>query len=389
MEHKQKPLNILVVSFDWRNIFENNFKELKEKLERDRIWPDFNNIFIISWSTRTYYKTSGNIKTFHLRTFFTKFRLAYDFLSIFLVPVILLRKKFKPDVMVVRDFPVVFAGLFAKLIWGTKILFFLGSMPTELAKTRKLGYLRAAYQRLAEITAKPLIDVFVANGTATREYLVKMGVKREEIKIMVEDVISRDKKIIDNSKKGEIRNLYKIEENKKIILSVGRLEQEKGFEALIESFGQLNRDDLVLIIVGEGALKSNLIEKTKSLGIADKVIFAGFVYREGIWDYYNDADVFILLSNSEGNPTVFREAMYMGVPVIGSKIEAIREFVGEDESRGFLWSKEDGIDDLERKIDFCLDPIRRLEMVNGAKAYINKNVDCDYHINDFVCCSIR
>lgn len=385
MEHDLRPINILTLNYDWRNIFENNFKELKEKLNRDRLAPEFNRLFIISWSTKNYHKKTNGVETVHLKTFAGGWRFLYDLMSVFVAPVILWRKKFKPDVFVVRDFPMVPAGIFTKLFWRTKIVFFLGSMPADLAQTRKLSFLRWSHQRLSEIMARPLIDVFIANGTATKEYLIKMGVPGHDIKIMVEDVIKRDQKIITASKKGAIRKLYNIADDKKIILSVGRLEKEKGFDDLLTAFNSLARRDLVLIIAGDGVLKNELIAQVKNFRLENRVIFAGFVYREKIWDYYNDADAFMLLSRSEGNPTVFREAMYMGVPVIGSKIEAIREFVEESGSRGFMWSKEDGTGKFNEIINKCVDRPRDIvEMIERARRYIEENISGEFNINDFL-----
>lgn len=52
----EKKLNILMIGFDWRNIFEHDYNQLIEKLERDCLNPEFNNFFIFDWSTKTYYK---------------------------------------------------------------------------------------------------------------------------------------------------------------------------------------------------------------------------------------------------------------------------------------------------------------------------------------------
>lgn len=382
---QKKPLNILIVSYDWRNIFENNFGELIEKLERDRMAPAFNKLFLIAWSSRSYHKKNGNIETAHLKTLPFKFRLIYDLLSVFIVPFILFRTKLRPDIMVVRDFLMVPAGLLAKLFFKTKIVFFLGTMPADLAKTRKFAFFRLFYQRLGEISAKPFIDVFIANGTTTRDYLVQMGVPFSEIKIMIEDVIKRDQDIIGASIKGRMRQLYKIPADKKILLSVGRLEKEKNFEGLLNAISKIKLRNFILIIVGGGTLKDDLEIQAKKLGLEGRIIFSGPVYRDRIWDYYNDADAFILLSRSEGSPTVFREAMYMGVPVIGSKIAPIKEFVGEVGLRGFVWDKIDGADKLETILSSCFAKSGEIVgTIARARAYIDENIAGNLIINDFI-----
>lgn len=75
----------------------------------------------------------------------------------------------------------------------------------------------------------------------------------------------------------------------------------------------------------------------------------------------------------------------MGVPVIGSKIEAIREFVEENGSRGFMWSKEDGTEKFNEIINKCVDRPRDIvEMIERARRYIEENISGEFNINDFL-----
>lgn len=380
-----RPLKILIISFDWRNIFENNFDELMQKMNRDRLMPGFNKIFIISWSTRTYYKEKKNIKTFHLNGFLGKFRIFYDFFLIFLAPLILKKKNFKPDFIVIRDFPLIFSAISIKIFFKSKITFFLGSLPTDLARKRKFGSLRWLYQYFSEFFAKHAIDYFIANGEATKKYFVKMGVNSGKIKIMTEDVIMRDKNFISTSLKGRVRKQYNIGDDKKILLSVGRLEEEKGFERLLDAFQAIKKNDLILIIAGQGVLMEKLAEKVKNLGLESKVIFSGFVSREDIWNYYQDADIFILLSRSEGLGLVFWEAMHMNIPVIGSKVGGIVDTIGENKERGFFWEKKDGLSKLNEIINKCIDnSFEVMQKKEKAFIYISEKINDNRIINDFI-----
>jgi glycosyltransferase involved in cell wall biosynthesis len=380
----KESLNILSFSYDWRNIFENNFGELVQKMERDRLATKKNNIFYISWSNRTYYQKNDNISTVHLYSPFRHFRALLDFLLIFIAPIILWKKKFKPDVICVREFPFIFPSILIKLFFNVPIAFFIGNIPGTLIKTRKNSGIRLFYQHLAEKIGKKYIDYYIANGEATKKYLVDLGIEAREIKIMTENIIMRDREYILTSQKGKARVKYNIASDKKILLSVGRLEKEKGYERLLLAFSSLKRDDLILIIAGEGVLEVKLKELVKRLNIERKVIFAGLVSREEIWNYYQDADLFVLLSYSEGNPTVFREAMYMNVPVVGSKIDGIIEFIGQHKERGWLWSEEGGVDKFNKIINECLDKNYNIDVIKRAKEYIDRNVASDYIFNDFL-----
>jgi glycosyltransferase involved in cell wall biosynthesis len=298
-----------------------------------------------------------------------------------MVPIILARHNFRPDIVLVYDFPLIFSAIYAKILWRSKTVLFLGNLPSGLTKTRKFAGIRNIYQRSAEFAGKYFVDSFLAISESTKNYLKKLKIKEEKIRIITPDILERDEKFILNSKKGVIRQKYKIADGQKILLSVGRLEPEKGFEELTEIFGSLGRKDLVLLIVGEGSLKLKLEEKIIDQGLEGKVILAGGQGREEIWNFYQDADIFILLSRTEGLGLAFWEAMYMGIPVIGTKIDGIRETIGRDGERGFYWNNDPA--DLKEKLEIFLDGsnAQRVSIVERAKAYVQKKMETKVDIN--------
>jgi len=378
------PQKILIFSYDWRNLFDNDFSQLVLKMNRDRLATEFNYFFIISWSNKTYYKKNKNLETVHLYGLYLLPRFIYDFLLILISPIIIAINNFKSDYIYVREFPLLAAAIAIKMIFGSKIVFFLGSMPKDLALSRNWGKIKKIYYVLCEKFLKNFVDIYLANGEATKNYLINIGINEKDIKIMVEDVIERDSKLINSSQKGLTRAVYDIIDSKKIILSVGRLEKEKGFERLIKAFANINNNDYVLIIVGEGVLKEDLLKLIIDLKLSERVILTGYIDRKKIWNFYRDADIFVLLSYSEGNPTVIREAMYMGVPVIGSNIKPIMEFINADGDRGFIWDEQMGFDSFDEKVKLCLsDSLKTGEMVNRAKEYIDNNIKGNLIINNF------
>lgn len=315
---------ICIVSYDWRNIFETDFAQMKDKLKRDRILSDDVEIFIIDWSTKTYFDKRENVSTQHIKGYFGRSRYVYDFLSIFVVPYYLRKHQIRPDYFYTLNFPIVFSAWFAKLVYKTKVLLYLSARPREIAYTRKQPLFRNVYHRISEFFAKPLVDYYFANGYGTLDYLVEIGVPQESVNLVYKDVISRDMTFIRRAKKGKVRKKFGIDHDKKLILSVGRLVEEKNYKALIDNISQVQEG--VLMIVGSGEMKEELEQYVQDRGLSQKVVFTGQVSREEIWEYYLDADVFVLSSRSEGNPNVVREAMYMSTPVIANAIPAITEF---------------------------------------------------------------
>lgn len=378
-----QSLNLLVINCDWRNIFETGFDELYKKLERDRLNPEFNNFLFLSWSNENYYKKRGErFSSAHIKTRWHFFRPIFDFLSVFLIPYRVFKYHFKPDVIIVYDFGFLPTAKIIKIFFGGRIILCLTNMPELTSKTRNFGRIKSFYSFLIERLFGSFIDKAYTLNDTMRIYLERLGIRRDRIVIFASNTINRDLSHVHNSQKGVVRSKYNLPVDKKIILSVGRLEAEKNFSQLLNIFSKLNKD-YVLIILGQGSLKDSLEKQAQELNIKDRVIFQGFVEREDIWNYYNDADVFILLSKAEALGLVFWEAMYMGVPVIGSRVGGIQETIGSEGLRGFFWEEKDGIKEMEDKISRCLSETEELKnMKKRARLYVEEKIKNNITIND-------
>ena len=117
---------------------------------------------------------------------------------------------------------------------------------------------------------------------------------------------------------------------RRVLLTVGRLagqEQYKGFDEVLEVLPQLAHEmpDVVYVIAGDGDDRTRLENKASALGVADRVIFTGFISEEVKIDLYNLADVYIMPGRGEGFGIVYLEAMACGVPTIGSLLDGSRD----------------------------------------------------------------
>lgn len=146
-------------------------------------------------------------------------------------------------------------------------------------------------------------------------------------------------------------------EDKKIILFVGALDKPhffKGVDVLLESFKRICNSNFHLIIVGDGDLKQNYIEKANKLGVNSQVTFAGRVSDEDLPLYYAASDITVLPSTTMGEAfgLVLVEAMATGKPVIASNLPGVRSVV-DDGKNGFLVVPGDS-EDLASKINRLL-----------------------------------
>jgi glycosyltransferase involved in cell wall biosynthesis len=144
---------------------------------------------------------------------------------------------------------------------------------------------------------------------------------------------------------------------KKVLMGMARLdtrERYKGFDEVMEAMpGLLTRHpDLAYLICGDGTDKQRLQEKAAALGIADKVVFTGYVAEEEKVATYRLGDVFLLAGWGEGFGIVLIEAMACGVPAIASNLDASAEAVMNGEF-GLVCNPKDPAD-LTRAIETAL-----------------------------------
>ncbi len=110
-------------------------------------------------------------------------------------------------------------------------------------------------------------------------------------------------------------NDINIEEREKIILGVGRLVDQKGFDTLIKAFSILeNKEEWKLIILGEGKDRNKLERLIKELKIENFVELPGTV--KNVDEYMKKSSIFVLSSKYEGFPNVLAEAMAYGMAPI-------------------------------------------------------------------------
>jgi glycosyltransferase involved in cell wall biosynthesis len=150
----------------------------------------------------------------------------------------------------------------------------------------------------------------------------------------------------------------------RLVISVGRLVYYKGFEYLIRAMRQVHGK---LLIVGGGPLRGKLAELSHSLGLDDKVIFAGEIANEHITPYYHASDVFALASvaRSEAFGIVQIEAMAAGLPVVNTQLDSGVPFVSLHEQTGLTVPPEDS-ESLAKAINCLLDDPERRRSLGAA-----------------------
>lgn len=145
-------------------------------------------------------------------------------------------------------------------------------------------------------------------------------------------------------KKDELKRKYGFEDANKVLLFIGRLEQEKRPVDLIEYFNKLRafNDEYRLLIVGKGNLYADMMRKIDEYSLSRYVKYIEKIPNENIWELYRLCDYFVNLNKQEIFGMVLLEAMYYETTVIAWHAPG-PDYIIEHNKSGFLVSSEDDI----------------------------------------------
>lgn len=141
-------------------------------------------------------------------------------------------------------------------------------------------------------------------------------------------------------------------ERDNIIISVGRLHHEKGFDRLIKVFAMLNAPDWKLYIVGDGLYFSTLSRLVEELQLGDRVIFTGVV--KNVDEYLAKSKIYVMASYQEGFPNALCEAMSAGLACVSFDIVAGPRDIIEDGVNGYL-VENNNLSVMADKIQYLID----------------------------------
>lgn len=195
-------------------------------------------------------------------------------------------------------------------------------------------------------------DGIIAPTDKTRYALRSYGVKNDIYVVPTGiDLHAFHKYDIDNPKIKNILNKYNITQDDNIILSLGRVSEEKSIQTIINQMDSILRvnPNTKLIIVGDGPYKKKLEKLCQSLNLAEHVVFTGQVEFSEVSYFYSIANVFVSASKTETQGLTIMEAMASGVPVIVYDDLNVKDIVIDDVS-GRLFTTED---ELSTKLIDC------------------------------------
>lgn len=226
-----------------------------------------------------------------------------------------------------------------------------------------------------------LYKVFTFSGKATLTVASDMlpmlhkrlGISKKKLHVVFNGVDSEQYIQYSCQKKQELKELYKVG-NQKVICLLGRLAPVKGHLYFLDALGEMMKNNVNIaqykvLFTGNGSdqYKDAIIQKAKNYGLIDSIVFTGYVNPV---DILNISDVMVLPSENEGFGIVCIEAFAMGVPVIRTKTG------GYSDMKDFCIGVEYG--DTETLSNALLEvlsnEVRTKEMVNMASRFYEQKL---------------
>jgi glycosyltransferase involved in cell wall biosynthesis len=199
-----------------------------------------------------------------------------------------------------------------------------------------LDYLNSGSRIFLRRILARLTDVFITNNNLSKTYL-KDTVGASEQRILIGPYLVPDPQAL--LYKPEIVGFNQLGFKKNIFLCVGQIVPRKGIQSLLTACSLLKErgyDQYTLLMVGEGAQKTEMEDFMRSHDLQDNVKWIGKVEYQQLGAYFEMADVFICPTLEDIWGMVILEAMVLGKPVLCSKWAGASEMV-VDGSNGYVF----------------------------------------------------
>lgn len=172
-----------------------------------------------------------------------------------------------------------------------------------------------------------------------------------------------------------------------ILITTSRLVEKNGVDILIRAFAKVQKllpeTACKLHIVGGGPDEKKLKNLARSLGVADRAVFVGHVEPAWVSHYLREADIFVRPSRSEGLGSSFLEAMAAGLPVIGTRVGGIPDFLKDPHDAGVagatgLFAEADNPASVAEKIALLIkNPEVRKKIGENGRKLVEKSYTWD------------
>jgi phosphatidylinositol alpha-1,6-mannosyltransferase len=200
------------------------------------------------------------------------------------------------------------------------------------------------YQKLWVKLFLPSIDRFIAVGNETARVLQAKNIPAEKI-VFIPNGIDGSKYLSDFSRADLENFLGQDLQDKKVIMTSGRLARRKGAAWFIRNVMPKLPENVLYIVAGDGPDKENIELTIRETGLQERVKTIGYMGNPVRDMLFHTCDIFVqpnikIQGDMEGFGISVIEAAYCGIPVIASDLEGLKDAI-QDRQNGFLIRSED------------------------------------------------
>ena len=294
-----------------------------------------------------------NINTYPVYKYIKKTRSPFlNFFSSFLIPFKLKEELKDGDLIKTNQLNGSWIGIFLKFILKKPLIIRTGYNVYEFSKNERKSKIKQLFYFYLTKYSLKFSDKYLVSSNSDLVFLRENFSNTENVVVFPNWV--------DSLKYKDFKNRYT---NK--VLSVGRLEDQKNYQFLIQKFAN---SKIELDIIGEGSRKKELKKLAKKNNV--KVNFLGRVDYFELQEIYKNYRIFIMPSLFEGNPKALLEALASGCLVFALKNKNIEEII-VNKKNGILFTLET---DLNKEIEKYLYSENSFNaLTTGAYDYIKEN----------------
>jgi len=228
---------------------------------------------------------------------------------------------------------------------------------------------------LSWMMAVRLADKIQVISRFLRDFSMRIGAPAEKIVIVPNgadlNIFNKD---VAPEELRELKIRHGITDKQKVVITASRLVRKNAVDILIKAVAEI--PDAHFFIAGIGPEEKKLKELASFLKLEKRTHFMGAMSHDALSKYYAMAHVFARPSRSEGLGSAFLEAMGAGLPIIGTNVGGIPDFLKHNETG--LFCEVDDPRDLAIKIKrFLHDPDFRKKIGQNGKKLVYENYSWD------------
>lgn len=205
----------------------------------------------------------------------------------------------------------------------------LGGLIAIMARIPLMATYHGEAKRTPELSTYVKIETYflrkarkiISVSSRIKEELISRGISGNKISVIYNGI---EDPTYGKPEKKHIKNSTDFSPH---LLCIGRLIHIKRYDIVIDAVNVLRNEfpGIGLSIAGTGPMDKKLKNKVTKLGLNSSVRFLGYV--NNIKELYQNADIFVLSSETEGSPVVLIEAMAFSLPIVATSVGAIPEMI--------------------------------------------------------------